>query len=81
MPSFLVRPARHSADVRHRGFLAVRKRTLAIGAILASTGLTGMPALPASAEVVIAESEVAQFQTFASGASAPSSSRSATRSV
>lgn len=71
MPSFLSRSARHTADTRHRGFLAVRKRTLAIGAILASTGLTGMPALPASAEVVIAEAEVAQFQSFSTGPSAP----------
>ena len=71
MPSFLSRSAQPFADARHRGFLGVRKRTLAIGAILASTGLTGIPALPASAEVVIAEAEVVQFQSFSTGSSAP----------
>ncbi len=50
---------------RHIGFLNYNRRLLAIGAVAASGALSGIYAMPASAEVVHEEVEVAQLQTFA----------------
>lgn len=71
MSAFLSRsPLRRSAP-RHRGFLGVHRRTLAFGAILATSGLASIPALPASAEVIVEESQIAQLQSFSTRAALP----------
>lgn len=64
MSAYLPRSVLRPELARHRGFLGANRRTLALGAILASSVLTSIPALPASAEVVVEEIEVAQLQTF-----------------
>ena len=64
MSAYLPRSVLRPDLTRHRGFLGANRRTLALGAILASSVLTSIPALPASAEVVVEEIEVAQLQTF-----------------
>jgi len=50
---------------RHVGFLTFNRRLLAMGAVVACGSLTGIYAMPASAEVVHEEVFVAQLQTFA----------------
>lgn len=64
MSAYLPRSVLHPHLTRHRGFLGTKRSTLALGAILASSVLTSIPALPASAEVVVEEIEVAHLQTF-----------------
>ena len=68
MSAYLPRSVLRPELPRHRGFLGANRRTLALGAILASCVLTSIPALPASAEVVVEEIEVAQLQTFSTAA-------------
>ncbi len=68
MPQFrpfaLLRPD----PARHIGFLNANRQLLALGAIAASGVLTSIPALPASAEVVVAEVEISTLQSFESSA-------------
>src|SRR5690242_10641241 len=56
---------------RHRGFLGVNRRTLAFGSLASSALLLSIPALPASADVVVAEVEITNLQTFAAPAFVP----------
>jgi murein DD-endopeptidase MepM/ murein hydrolase activator NlpD len=56
---------------RHRGFLGVKRRTLAFGSLATSALLMSIPALPASADVVVAEVEITNLQTFAAPAFVP----------
>ncbi len=50
---------------RHIGLLNSNRRLLAMGAVVASGTLTGIHAMPAAAEVIHAEVEIAQLQNFA----------------
>ncbi|MGX5680020.1 M23 family metallopeptidase [Schumannella luteola] len=64
----LDRPARLD---RHRGFLAVNRRMLAVGSLASSGLLMSIPALPASAAEIVREVEVSNLQTYAAPALAP----------
>ena len=68
MPPFPQFALRRPDPARHIGFLNANRRLLALGAIAASGVLTSIPALPASAEVVVEEVEVSTLQTFESPA-------------
>lgn len=62
--SYLPRHVLVPAVPRHVGFLTFNRRLLAMGAVVACGSLTGIYAMPASAEVVHEEVFVAQLQTF-----------------
>ncbi|MDP3209770.1 MAG: hypothetical protein Q8M65_11520, partial [Rhodoglobus sp.] len=64
MPSFAILSAFARPADRHVGFINSNRRALAMGAIVASGLLTGINAMPASAEVVHEEVHVAELQTF-----------------
>lgn len=49
---------------RHVGFLGVKKRTLAIGAMAFAAMMTSIPTLPAQAEIVQEEAEVVVLQSL-----------------
>ncbi len=68
MPPFPLFAQLRPDPARHIGFLNANRRLLALGAIAASGVLTSIPALPASAEVVIEEAQVTTLQTFESPA-------------
>lgn len=68
MPPFALFAQLRPDPARHIGFLNANRRLLALGAIAASGVLTSIPALPASAEVVIEEAQVTTLQTFESPA-------------
>lgn len=56
---------------RHRGFLAVNRRVLAVGSLASSSLLLSIPALPASAGAIVAEVEVSTLQSYAAPALVP----------
>jgi murein DD-endopeptidase MepM/ murein hydrolase activator NlpD len=60
LPSHVLRPL----ALRHIGFLNYNRRLLAFGAIAAVGLMASLPALPASAEVIHEEVEVAVLQTY-----------------
>lgn len=64
MPKYLPRHVLTPAVPRHIGFLNFNRRLLALGAIASTGALMSIPALPASAEVVVEEVEVANLQTY-----------------
>jgi murein DD-endopeptidase MepM/ murein hydrolase activator NlpD len=66
MPQFPSLASLRPDPGRHVGFLSANRRFLALGAIAASGVLMSIPALPASAEVVIEEVQVTNLQSFAS---------------
>ncbi|MDO7882394.1 M23 family metallopeptidase [Salinibacterium soli] len=74
MPPRYYRPAPAAAlpeSSRHRGFLAVNRRLLAVGSLASSGLLMCIPALPASADAIVAEVEVPNLQSYAAPAFAP----------
>jgi murein DD-endopeptidase MepM/ murein hydrolase activator NlpD len=64
LPSHVLRPL----AVQHIGFLNYNRRLLALGAIVASGVMASLPALPASAEVIHEEVEVAVLQSYSAPA-------------
>ena len=52
-------------QLKHVGFLGVKKRTLAIGAMAFAAMMTSIPTLPAQAEIVQEEAEVVVLQSLA----------------
>ncbi|MEQ1736473.1 MAG: M23 family metallopeptidase [Rhodoglobus sp.] len=64
MPSFAFLSAFARPADRHVGFINANRRMLAMGAVCASGLLTGLYAMPASAEVVHEEVVVSQLQTY-----------------
>ena len=65
MSPYLPRRVLVPAAPRHFGFLNFNRRLLAMGAVVASGALTGIYAMPASAEVVKEEVQVSSLQSFA----------------
>jgi murein DD-endopeptidase MepM/ murein hydrolase activator NlpD len=60
LPSHILRPL----ALQHIGFLNYNRRLLALGAIAATGVMASLPALPASAEVIHEEVEVAVLQSY-----------------
>ena len=53
---------------RHRGFLNWNRRVLAAGSVACTCALLSLPALPASAQVVVAEAHTVTLQSYAAPA-------------
>ena len=68
MPKYLPRHVMRPAPHRHVGFLSFNRRALTLGAIASSGMLMSIPALPASAESVVEEVQVANLQTYVAAA-------------
>lgn len=64
MPSFLPHRVIRPAVNRHVGFLSFDRRMLALASIMATGALMSIPALPASAEVVVEEAQVSTLQAY-----------------
>lgn len=64
MSPYLSRRVLVPVTPRHIGFLNFNRRLLAMGAVVASGALTGIYAMPASAEVVKEEVQVSNLQSF-----------------
>lgn len=58
-------PAHRRAPDRHRGFLNWNRRALAAGSLASTCALMSLPALPASAQVVSAETQTITLQSYA----------------
>lgn len=57
-------PAHRRAPDRHRGFLNWNRRVLAAGSVASTCALLSLPALPASAQVVVAETQTVTLQSY-----------------
>jgi len=54
----------HTTEPRHIGFIGLNRKLLAFGAIAAAGALMSIPALPASAEVVVEEAAIVSLQSY-----------------
>jgi murein DD-endopeptidase MepM/ murein hydrolase activator NlpD len=64
VPVTFLSAARAQRTARHIGFLNYNRRLLAMGAVVASGAMAGIYAMPASAEVIYEEVQVAELQSF-----------------